>query len=141
MMSEEFFNSDDIFLIGNIAGRAIGSGRGDEAQLMLRFLQVERPQNAGPHLLQATYLHSDGQLDSAIEYLEDADVFHAQTNGTKAFIFYIEMLVEKGEFNRVYREVRDYRAAARNIDPENQKRIEAILVSMKTNTAPTAVMA
>ena len=123
MMPEELFSRDDIFLIGNIAGRAIYAGRGGEAQMLLRFLQVERPQNAGPHLLQATYLHSVDQLDDAIDYLEHADMFRAEQNGAETFVFFLELLFEREDFNRVCREVRDYRAKSLHIPMDIEQRM------------------
>lgn len=121
------FGKDDIFLLGNIGARAVSAGRGAEVQSILKFIQVERPGNAGGHMLQAVYLYSVGRIGEAIEFLEDADVFDAETNGPEAFAFFLILLKERGEIQRVMREATEYRARHRSLPESARHAIDTVL--------------
>lgn len=124
------FGKDDIFLLGNIATRAVSVGRGGEAQSILKFIQVERPQNAGGYMLQAVFLYSVGRIDEAIELLEDADVFHAETNGPETFAFFLILLKEAGDTQRVLREAAEYRAMHRSLPESARHAIDTVLAEI-----------
>jgi Flp pilus assembly protein TadD len=121
------FGKDDIFLLGNIAARAISEGRGAEVMTILKFIQTERHENAGVHMLQAVYLYTLGRIDEAIAFLEDANVFEYKTNGPEVFAFFLLLLKEQGQTQRVLREAADYRSRNRMLPESARYTIETIL--------------
>jgi hypothetical protein len=125
------FARDDIFLLGNIAARAVAQGRGAEVGAVLKFIQIERPNNAGGHMLQAVYLYSVGALDEAVAFLEDADVFDAEVNGPETFAFFLILLREMGDLRRVMLEARKYRARHRHLPESVCHAIDTVLAEIR----------
>jgi len=131
MMSTGGFTKDDVFLLGNIAARAVAEGRGGEVMAVLKFTQLERPLNAGGYMLQAVYMYSIGAIDAAVEFLEAADVFDLETNGAETFAFFLILLKEQGDLRRVHSEVRKYRAKHRNLPESARHAIETVLAEIR----------
>lgn len=124
---------DDIFLLGNIAARAVSQGRGGEIGAVLKFIQLERPDNAGGHMLQAVYLYSIGAVDQAIEFLEAANVFDAEVNGAETFAFFLILLKDRGDVRRIQSEVRKYRARHRVLPESARHAIETVLDEIRAD--------
>lgn len=131
MTSSFAFSRDDIFLLGNIAARAVAQGRGGEVLAVLKLLQWERPDNAGSHLLQAAHLFSVGAIAEAIELLEAANVFDAETNGAETFAFFLILLKEKGDYRRLQSEIRKYRSKHRILPESARHAIETTLAEIQ----------
>ena len=135
------FGRDDIFLLGNIAARAVSTGEGSNAETILKFVQLERPGNAGGHMLQAVYLFSAGRLDEAIEFLEDADIFNAEVNGPEVFAFYLILLKERGDTKRVRQEAAEYRAKHRTLSESARHAIDTILAEIAAEAQGSTINA
>jgi hypothetical protein len=131
MTSPFAFTRDDIFLLGNIAARAVTQGRGEEVSAVLKLLQWERPDNAGGHMLQAVHLFSVGAIAEAIEFLEAANVFDAETNGAETFAFFLILLKEQGDHRRLQAEIRKYRSKHRILPESARHAIETTLAEIQ----------
>jgi Flp pilus assembly protein TadD len=125
------FPRDDIFLLGNIAARAVAQGRGAEVGAVLKFIQLERPNNAGGHMLQAVYLYSVGAVDEAVAFLESANVFDAEVNGAETFAFFLILLKDRGDLRRIQTEVRKYRARHRHLPESARHAIDTVLAEIR----------
>jgi Flp pilus assembly protein TadD len=141
MTSPLGFTRDDIFLLGNIAARAVTQGRGGEVGAVLQLLQWERPENAGGHMLQAVYLCSVGATTEAIEFLEAANVFDAETNGAETFAFFLILLKEQGDHRRLQSEIRKYRARHRVLPESARHAIETTLAEIQAQGRGTMLRA
>lgn len=91
---------DDLFLLGNIAFKAVMQGRGESALPILSLMQKARPSNAGSFLVQSMYLYSLGETEKAIRFLEESNVFQAASNRDEAIAFHLFLLQENGEDSR-----------------------------------------
>lgn len=86
-------NSDDHFILGNIALHAVRKGLGVDVLNIINVLKTEFPKNANAPLLEATYLESIGETQSAIEVLEEFGVFSADQGRENAVAFRLHLLV------------------------------------------------
>ncbi|MCU0910048.1 MAG: hypothetical protein MUE98_01475 [Rhodobacteraceae bacterium] len=99
-MTARILAPDDLFILGNIAARAIMSGSGEETSGIVDLLQDECPENAGPFLLEAVHISSKGQVKEAISLLENSPMFSAEVNGDEAIAFYLVLLLQDGQAER-----------------------------------------
>lgn len=100
MNTDFLFNSDDMFVLGNIAAMAIVKGIHEPTLHILEFLSAERPKNAGSFLLYALILQDKGEVKEAIRYLEESDVFEAEINRDEALALHLLLLQEDEQFER-----------------------------------------
>lgn len=132
------FTKDDIFLLSNIAARAVTQGWGGQVSSLLKFIQAEIPNNAIGYMLHAIYLYSVGAYDEAIAFLENINVFDFTVNGPETFAFFLVILKEKGDFRRVKEEAQRYRSRNKNLSEAVSQAIDTILSDIKTDTRDTA---
>jgi hypothetical protein len=92
--------SDDIFVLGNLGANAVVAGIGEKAHNILKFMQFERPENAGGFLMQAIFLYSEGYVKEAIDFIEESPVFEATKNRDEALAFHLVLLQADGQLDR-----------------------------------------
>lgn len=94
------YNSDDMFLLGNIAALAVVSDMGSGALRILNLLGLERPKNAGSYVLLALHFQSQGQTAQALRMLEESPAFECNENRDEALALHLVLLQADQQFDR-----------------------------------------
>ena len=92
MTQENFFRTDDVFVLGKLGLLAVRKGLGKDALTVLSIVQQLRPHNAAAFMLESMYLFSCGRLEDAMSVLEKSDPFQALSSRDEAVAYHLFLL-------------------------------------------------
>ena len=92
MTQENFFRTDDVFVLGNLGLLAVRKGLGKDALTVLSIVQQLRPHNAAAFMLESMYLFSCGRLEDAMSVFEKSDPFQALSSRDEAVAYHLFLL-------------------------------------------------
>ncbi len=96
----EFINKDDAFLLGNIGMFSISAGLGEYGLPLLKFIQKYRPENAGSYIGEALFHMNSGNIEEAINVLENSPAFIAEKNSDEALAFHLFITYYSGDIEK-----------------------------------------
>ncbi|WP_298966473.1 hypothetical protein [uncultured Roseibium sp.] len=97
---DPLLNADDRFVLGNVALMAVTHGFGGEIADIVELLKEEDPTDASACLLEAVYLDSIGDAETALETLESFNVFETQNGREDAIAFHLHLVAKLGHVER-----------------------------------------